>query len=77
MDMVAHENPCINFQSFVGLAKPYTFQKNIPVILSAENINPIYNSKRNEIAFALVSYFILGTHKVKVEIPIINSSSQV
>lgn len=58
MQMIGHQYIGIYDQSFFLLAINQTVENNISIHLSAENIGPAYNGKRNKMQSILINNFV-------------------
>jgi hypothetical protein len=64
--MVGHNYPSKNFQTLVLLAVAQAVQKNVYIIFSGKNINPLVNRAGDKVLTLLIIDSVAVSHQLKI-----------
>ncbi len=68
VDMISHNTPAVQQESFVFLAITEAINQYIFVYVSGEYIYPFYHSKRYKVKPGLIAYFVFYTYGLGVSL---------
>jgi hypothetical protein len=65
MNVIAHDNPGVQLQSFMLDTMGQTPHNNIPVIISGQDIYPVNNGASDKMWEIRINHYVSGRHKSK------------
>jgi hypothetical protein len=67
MQMIGHDHPAVQLQSFIGLAEGNASHYYVPILLPAKYISPFDHCKGDKMNSPLISYLISAfRHRLKI-----------
>ena len=72
MYMTWHNTPAVNFKAFTLSAIVKAVNKNLAVLISGENIYPVYGGKAYKVQAFFIIELVLSAHAAKVDCKVFN-----